>query len=135
MQGKGVVRSVERKTDFCVFDIELPAERAQNVSIGASVAINGTCLTVTHQEGPTLRFDVMVETLRRTNLGALAPGDRVNLERPMRLGDRLDGHLVQGHVDGVGTVASARPEGESTVLVVTAPPDRVQKSGCPSPTG
>jgi riboflavin synthase len=63
----------------------------------------------------------VAETLRRTSLGGLAPGDRVNLERPMRLGDRLDGHLVQGHVDGVGTVRSVRSEGEGAVLEIAAP--------------
>lgn len=108
MQGKGVVRSVERKTDFCVFDIELPAERAQNVSIGASVAINGTCLTVTHQEGPTLRFDVMVETLRRTNLGALQPGSAVNFERSARVGDEIGGHTVSGHVHTTAAIVGVQ---------------------------
>jgi riboflavin synthase len=63
----------------------------------------------------------VAETLRRTALGGLAPGDPVNLERPMRLGDRLDGHLVQGHVDGVGEVRAARPEGESMVLEIAPP--------------
>jgi riboflavin synthase len=90
---------------------------------GDSVAVNGACLTAVEVTGDGFAVDAVAETLRRTNLGALGPGDRVNLERPMRLGDRLDGHLVQGHVDGVGTVAAARPEGESTVLEVTAPPD------------
>ena len=67
-------------------------------------------------------MDCVAETLRRTTLGGLGAGDRVNLERPMRLGDRLDGHLVQGHVDGVGRgAAAARPEGESTVLEIAAP--------------
>jgi riboflavin synthase len=90
---------------------------------GDSVAVNGACLTAVEVTGDGFAGDAVAETLRRTNLGDLGPGDRVNLERPMRLGDRLDGHLVQGHVDGVGTVAAARPEGESTVLEVTAPPD------------
>jgi riboflavin synthase len=93
------------------------------LEIGDSVAVNGACLTAVEVTGDGFAVDAVAETLRRTNLGALAPGDRVNLERPMRLGDRLDGHLVQGHVDGVGKVAAARPEGESTVLEVAAPPD------------
>jgi riboflavin synthase len=94
-----------------------------DLGIGDSVAVNGACLTAVEISGDGFAVDAVAETLRRTNLGALAPGDRVNLERPMRLGDRLDGHLVQGHVDGVGRVASARAEGESTVLGITAPPD------------
>ncbi len=89
--------------------------------VGDSVAVNGACLTAIEVTGGGFAVDAVAETLRRTALGALAPGDRVNLERPMRLGDRLDGHLVQGHVDGVGTVRAARPEGESTVLEVAAP--------------
>ena len=105
MQGKATVRAVERKTDFCCFDIELPAARATDVAIGASVAINGTCLTVTSQEGSTLRFDVMAETLRRTNLGALQPGSDVNFERSARVGDEIGGHTVSGHVHTTATIA------------------------------
>src|SRR5262245_39424216 len=70
------------------------------LTVGESVAINGVCLTVVEHEGETARFDVGPETLRRTNLRDLSPGDRVNLERSLRLGDRLGGHLVQGHIDG-----------------------------------
>ena len=91
--------------------------------LGDSVAVNGACLTAVDVTADGFAVDAVAETLRRTALGRLAPGDRVNLERPMRLGDRLDGHRVQGHGDGVGRVASARPEGESTVLEITAPAD------------
>jgi riboflavin synthase len=93
------------------------------LEIGDSVAVNGACLTAVEVTRDGFAVDAVAETLRRTTLGGLAAGDHVNLERPMRLGDRLDGHLVQGHVDGVGRVTAARPEGESTVLEVTAPPD------------
>ena len=108
MQGKGTVRAVDRKTDFCVFDIELPAERTDNVHIGASVAINGTCLTVVAQQGATLRFDVMVETLRRTNLGALQPGTQINFERSARVGDEIGGHTVSGHVHTTATIVDVQ---------------------------
>ena len=81
------------------------------LAVGDSVAVNGACLTAVEIAPDGFAVDCVAETLRRTSLGALAPGDRVNLERPMRLGDRLDGHLVQGHVDGVGTVRAATPEG------------------------
>ncbi|PRW32998.1 riboflavin synthase subunit alpha [Chlorella sorokiniana] len=104
VQGKATVRAVERKTDFACFDIELPAERADNVAIGASVAINGTCLTVTEQRGPVLRFDVMAETLRRTNLGALVVGTPVNFERSARVGDEIGGHTVSGHVHSTAKI-------------------------------
>jgi riboflavin synthase len=93
----------------------------EGLGVGDSVAVNGACLTAVEVTGEGFAVDAVAETLRRTALGGLAAGDRVNLERPMRLGDRLDGHLVQGHVDGVGTVRAARPEGESAVLEVAAP--------------
>ena len=92
-----------------------------DLALGDSVAVNGACLTAVEVTPGGFAVDCVAETLRRTTLGDLAPGDRVNLERPMRLGDRLDGHLVQGHVDGVGTVRSVRAEGESAVLEVAPP--------------
>lgn len=81
------------------------------VAHGASIAVNGACLTVTDHEakGGVVTFDVMAESLRRTVLGDLAVGDVVNLERAMVLGARLDGHLVQGHVDGTATITERRP--------------------------
>jgi riboflavin synthase len=91
------------------------------LAVGDSVAVNGACLTAVAVSGDGFAVDAVAETLRRTALGALAPGDRVNLERPLRAGDRLDGHIVQGHVDGVGEVTSVTPEGESAVLEVSAP--------------
>ncbi|MGD9572144.1 MAG: riboflavin synthase [Thermoleophilia bacterium] len=93
----------------------------EGLEIGDSVAVNGACLTAVEIDAAGFAVDAVAETLRRTSLGGAAAGDRVNLERPMRLGDRLDGHLVQGHVDGVGEVRSARPEGGSTVLEIAAP--------------
>ena len=94
---------------------------AEGLRVGDSIAVNGACLTAVEVTAGGFALDCVAETLRRTALGELAPGDRVNLERPMRLGDRLDGHLVQGHVDGVGTVRGARDEGESTLLEVVPP--------------
>jgi riboflavin synthase len=93
------------------------------LAVGDSVAVNGACLTAVAVTGDGFAVDAVAETLRRTALGALAPGDRVNLERPLRAGDRLDGHIVQGHVDGVGEVASVTREGESALLEVSAPED------------
>ncbi len=89
---------------------------------GDSIAVNGTCLTVTGLSGSEFTADVMAETLRRSGLGDLAPGSPVNLERSLRVGDRLGGHLVQGHVDGVGMVTS-RVSGERwDVVRITVPP-------------
>jgi riboflavin synthase len=82
----------------------------EDLKIGDSVAVNGCCLTVVEIGGGWWRADVVDETLQRTNLADLQPGDRVNLERPVRLADRLGGHLVQGHVDAVGEIVDAAPE-------------------------
>lgn len=81
-----------------------------DVELGASIAVNGTCLTVVAWGEDWWEADVVEETFARTCLGALRPGDRVNLERPVRLADRLGGHLVQGHVDVVGTIVTAAPD-------------------------
>jgi riboflavin synthase len=86
--------------------------------LGASIAINGVCLTL----AAPAAFDVVPETLRITNLGALQPGDAVNLERSLRIGDRLDGHFVQGHVDGVGVVRHNGPQDGQWTLRVELPP-------------
>ncbi|MBC7104592.1 MAG: riboflavin synthase, partial [Firmicutes bacterium] len=88
-----------------------------------SIAVNGACLTVTALGGDSFTADVMAETLARTNLGELRPGDRVNLERALRLGDRLGGHLVTGHVDGVGVLLERRRQDISEVIAVQAPPE------------
>jgi riboflavin synthase len=90
---------------------------------GDSIAVNGTCLTVVSTHGDGFTADVMAETIRRTSLRGSAPGRRVNLERPLRLSDRLGGHLVQGHVDGVGTVLSRVHAEHWDVVRVAVPAD------------
>jgi riboflavin synthase len=89
---------------------------AADLPLGASVAINGVCLTVVEVADTSFHFQVGPETLRLTNLGELKTGDRVNLERSLRLGDRLGGHLVQGHVDGLGQLDRRELEGEWEML-------------------
>jgi riboflavin synthase len=89
---------------------------------GDSIAVNGVCLTVITSTPLTFTADVMAETLRRSALGALAPGSPVNLERPLRLDGRLGGHLVQGHVDGVGSLVSRTPGPHWDVLRIALPP-------------
>lgn len=91
--------------------------------LGASVAINGVCLTVTARDGEACTFDVVDETLARSSLGALAAGSRVNVERPVRAGEELGGHIVQGHVDGVATVERIEPEGDGRRIRITTPGD------------
>lgn len=91
--------------------------------VGDSIAVDGCCLTVTSLPDGGFTADLMDETLARTSLGALEPGDRVNLERAMRLGDRLGGHLVQGHVDATGEVVERTEQPGTTFLRLTAPPE------------
>jgi riboflavin synthase len=90
---------------------------------GDSVAVNGVCLTATAVNAEGFSADVMRESLRRSSLAEAAPGTRVNLELPLRAADRLGGHVVQGHVDGVGTIAGVREDGFSRVVTVDAPPE------------
>ena len=97
-------------------------EVTSDVANGDSIAVNGVCLTVTSSDGDTFTADVMRETLTRSSLAAAVPGTPVNLERSVRLADRLGGHLVQGHVDGVGVVVSRSPGEHWDVVRVTVPP-------------
>jgi len=90
---------------------------------GDSIAVNGVCLTVTEMADTVLSFDTMPETLRRSNLGGLRPGDWVNLERALGVGDRLGGHFVQGHIDGTGRVISLAAEGEAVLMRAAALPE------------
>ena len=96
-------------------------ETAGGVAVGDSVSIAGVCLTVVAAEDARLAFDVVSETLSRTALSRLEPGHRVNVEPSLRVGDPLGGHVVQGHVDAVGTVRSVTPEGDSRRVWVDAP--------------
>jgi riboflavin synthase len=115
----GEVLALEPSSAAAVLTVLAPGI-GQDLSAGASVAVDGVCLTMTRAEpapsGRSLSFDVMAETLRRTALGRLRPGDGVNLERAVRADGRLGGHIVQGHVDGVAVVATREPgDGWETV--------------------
>lgn len=94
----------------------------EDMAEGASIAVNGVCLTVTGFDNKSFNVEVMAETLSRTNLGLLKAGDEVNLERPLTLGGRLGGHLVQGHIDDTGRVILITPRGESIIAGFEAPP-------------
>ncbi|MBI4201875.1 MAG: riboflavin synthase [Chloroflexi bacterium] len=91
-------------------------------TLGDSINVNGACLTVVGFQSDSLAVDVVPETLRRTNLGDLHPGDGVDLERSLALGDRLGGHMVQGHVEATGRVASITQEREALMIRIEAPP-------------
>ena len=101
--------------------LRVPDEPGWRLASGESVSVSGACLTVVDVGPGRLGFDLAEETLRVTTLGGLAAGDPVNLERPLRLDSRLGGHLVLGHVDGVGEVTGVRPEGDGARLDVALP--------------
>jgi riboflavin synthase len=119
--GMGSISAVEQDGDGARLQVATPlgGELAQ----GDSVAVNGVCLTAVDPTPEGFRADVMAETLRRSSLGPLGRGDGVNLELPLRAGDRLGGHIVQGHVDGTGTVESATDEGFARLVRIAAGPD------------
>ncbi len=93
------------------------------LAIGDSVSVNGACLTVVQMTDDTFAVDCVEETLRRTSVGDREAGDTVNLERAMRMGDRLGGHMVQGHVDGTGTVRGITGEGDGVLMSIACPDD------------
>ena len=98
------------------------AKVMSDLAAGGSISLNGACLTVTSRDESSFSVDVVPETLRRTNLGSLQPGDTVNLERALQAGERFDGHIVQGHVDGTGTIKSISADGQATLVTIQAPP-------------
>jgi riboflavin synthase len=115
----GLIEEMGRVIERDGARLVVSADRAvEDSDLGASVAVNGACLTVVERGPGRLRFDVGPETLARTALGELTTGDPVNLERPMRLGGTVGGHLVQGHVDGVGVVAAFTREAETARLTI-----------------
>lgn len=118
----GEVVAVEELPDAARFRLRGPAV-TEGARHGDSIAVNGVCLTVVDHEGQEFTADVMAETLDRSSLGGLGPGDRVNLERPTAVGGRLGGHLVQGHVDGTGEILARKPSDNWEVVTVSLPED------------
>jgi riboflavin synthase len=118
--GKIVDVNVESHTESLV--VRAP-ELLDDARPGDSMAVNGACLTITRLDGETFAVGVVPETLRRTSLGDLQPGQGVNLERPLRADGRLGGHFVQGHVDGTGTVAHARDDGSALDIRIETVPE------------
>ncbi|TDE35158.1 riboflavin synthase [Actinomadura sp. 6K520] len=118
----GEIVGVEPQGDSVALTVRGPLV-TQDAVHGASIAVNGVCLTVVDVKDDVFTADVIKETLGKSSLGALEPGSKVNLERPLRLSDRLGGHLVQGHVDGVGTIISREPGERWDVVTVSLPHD------------
>jgi riboflavin synthase len=116
----GTVESIERTGDGA--KLRISSRLSGELALGDSIAVNGCCLTATAVDGGSFETEAMNQTLQVTALGAVEEGSRVNLELAMRAGDRLGGHIVQGHVDGVGTVVSAEDDGFARRLRVELPP-------------
>jgi riboflavin synthase len=117
--GTGAVESLQRDGDGV--RLRVRTELAGELAPGDSIAVNGVCLTAVDPDGRGFSADVMGETLRRSSLGPLGKGDEVNLELPLRAGDRLGGHVVQGHVDGTGSVEAVTEDGFARVVRISAP--------------
>jgi riboflavin synthase len=117
----GTVREVNSsKGDISVM-IDAPELDRTDLDVGASISVNGVCLTLIELTGTCFRLDISSETLARTTFAELSQGSRVNLERAMKLGDRLDGHMLTGHVDATGTIRSITPEARSRRYVIEIP--------------
>ena len=121
IEAVGTVRAIEARGG----DVRLTIAAAQldraDIALGDSICVSGCCLTVVAQDGDALAFDVSNESLALTTLGGLRAGDAVNLEKALRLADRLGGHLVSGHVDGVGTIVEIKPDARSQRWTIEAP--------------
>ncbi|HYL52762.1 MAG TPA: riboflavin synthase [Acidimicrobiia bacterium] len=122
----GRVRAVIPNADGARVEIDATTV-LDDATLGASIAVNGCCLTVVDIGEGWFAADAVVETLRRTTLGKLAAGDPVNLERPLRLADRLGGHLVQGHVDGTGSLHAREPLSDGSVRVRVDAPGQIMR--------
>jgi riboflavin synthase len=116
IEATGSVRSSRDRDGGRLFEIDTAL--SSQLARGASIAVNGVCLTALSNGDAVLSVEAVPETLRRTNLGDLSAGDVVNLERPLRADGRLDGHIVQGHVDTTGRVSAVAPEGDGVRLAV-----------------
>ena len=121
VEDTGVVKSVEKKDRESTLTISAGHMDLSGAVLGDSIAVNGACLTITTLDGGEFTVDASHETLSRTTLGALAPGARVNLERALRAGGRLGGHIVNGHVDGIGRVVSKTKSGGSYIFRFSLP--------------
>src|SRR5512145_806025 len=123
VEGTGTVRTASRRGDVLSARIEVGG-LFEGLPMGGSIAVDGCCLTAVRSDAHGFDVDLTEETLRRTRFDErLVPGALVNLERPMKADGRFDGHVVQGHVDGVGRVRALRRLGESAELLIEAPPE------------
>ncbi len=118
----GIIEETGKVKAISDTELAITAEKVlEDMQTGASIGVNGVCLTVTQFSNASFNVDIMPETLKRTNIGLLRTGDSVNLERPLTLAKQMGGHLVQGHIDATGEVLSATKQGEAIIISVEAP--------------
>lgn len=122
----GRFATLRRSGDQAVLEVTAPQLPTHEIGLGDSIAVNGACLTVTARQGDRFSFDVSPETVARTSFVGLQPGSPVNLERALRLGGRLDGHLVTGHIDCVARLENSRQQGNAIVLGFSMPDDHAR---------
>jgi riboflavin synthase len=122
IESVGVIARIERRGGDVRLDVDGGSLGLDDVKLGDSISVSGVCLTAVEIDGAVFTVDVSTETIARTTLGALRAGDPVNLEKAMRLSDRLGGHLVAGHIDGVGRVVSIEPDARSQRWLFEVPP-------------
>lgn len=118
----GTILTVKKGASSSILTIK-SSKVLENTNIGDSIAVNGVCLTVVSQTVDSFKADVMAETIRRSSLGKLKIGDKVNLERAMQLNGRFGGHIVSGHIDGVGTISNFSPEDNAVWITINTSPD------------
>ncbi len=120
----GIIEEVGRVVSTQPRNLNINARRVlEGMELGGSMSVNGVCLTITAFGNNSFSAELMPETIKRSNLGTLSAGDKVNLERPLAVGGRLGGHLVQGHIDATGRVDSMRRDGEAILMRFQAPPE------------
>lgn len=126
VQGMARIESIEKKQDFQTHTVRLVDELNQGLSIGASVAHNGCCLTVTKIEGDKVSFDLMQETLKATNLNELAVGDHVNVERAAKFGDEIGGHSMSGHISVISEITEVIETPNNKTIWFSLPSDKMK---------
>jgi riboflavin synthase len=119
VEGVGVVKSLQEQEESWLLELDLPFAKADGLDAGDSLAVNGCCLTMKQDGSGFGSFDLLEETLKRTNLGELKSGDRVNLERSLAANGRLGGHFVTGHIDGLGRIDIFEERGKNLFLQVS----------------
>ena len=138
VEGVGIVKSLEEQEESWLLQLDLPFMDGDGLEAGASLAVNGCCLTMREDGVEYGSFDLLEETMQRTNLGSLKPGDRVNLERSLPANGRLGGHFVTGHIDGLGKIEIFEPRGKNLYLKVGVDADGAKylvDKGCVSVDG